>query len=220
MIDPAPSGDPRGYCLLSTSSNVTKPLLFFKLSPSFVNVQETPLPAVQEFVRLWSSWLSSPADTESFTTLLTQAISVLHSSLAGFPAENALFTEQVETCGCRSDDLACIIEELLNAVHQSDLYQPVSQLLKQDSEPFLKLWKPEKGSCCSHPNFAVDAATLVTIFLYSWPYATNDPLTVGGVLSRHLQIGFTSQKVVLRNELSQLQKQLSVVLDQCFTTIK
>ena len=199
---------------------MTKPLLFFKLSPSFVNVQETPPPAVQAFVHHWSSWLSSCASTDSFTTLLTQAISVLHSGLAGFPAENALFTEQVETCGCRSDDLACVIEELLNAVHQSDLYQPVSQLLKQDSEPFLKLWKPEKGSCCGHPSFAVDAATLVTIFLYSWPYPTNDPLSIGSALSRHLQTGFTRQKVVFRNELSQLQKQLSVVLDQCFSTTK
>ena len=114
----------------------------------------------------------------------------------------------------------CVIDELLNAVRQSDLYLPISQLLSHDSQPFLKLWKPENGSCCGHPNFVVDAATMVTIFLYSWPYPTGDPLSVGSVLSRQLQTGFTRQKVVLRNELSQLQKQLSVVLDQCFVHTK
>ena len=65
------TGEPRGFCILSVDKT-TKPLIFFKLNPNSINVNEVPCKGMLKFLDSWKSWLSTTTNTDDPNKLLEE----------------------------------------------------------------------------------------------------------------------------------------------------
>ena len=139
---------------------------------------------MQKFLDSWKSWLSTTTNTDDPNKLLEETVSVLISYVKELPMQCSVHTCQVDAHCCENTEHVCCIDKLLNAIQKSDIYQSLLPLIsKDDSEQICsKLWSPsarslmKQCSCdnCDPSTSTVDAATIVAVFLYSWPYCNTD----------------------------------------------
>jgi len=220
------AGEPRGFCVLSVDKT-RKPLIFFKLSPYCINVNEIPCQGTQQFIDSWKNWLLTIYSSSDLNELLKQTLSVLISSIKDLPVECCLHTCRVDVRCIKNKDHVRAITELLGAVQKSDVYATLLPLISKDDgdELCAKLWGPsvetlKKSSSCERcdlylSSMNVDAATIVAVFLYSWPYNTGMAHSVAAKLSKLVTDSRKKQDLVMQNEILTLQKQWFVILDGC-----
>jgi len=220
------TGEPRGFCVLSVDKT-RKPLIFFKLSPYCINVNEIPCQGTQQFIDSWKNWLLTIYSSSDLNELLKQTLSVLISSIKDLPVECCLHTCRVDVRCIKNKDHVRAITELLGAVQKSDVYATLLPLISKDDgdELCAKLWGPsvetlKKSSSCERcdlylSSMNVDAATIVAVFLYSWPYNTGMAHSVAAKLSKLVTDSRKKQDLVMQNEILTLQKQWFVILDGC-----
>ena len=175
---------------------------------------------MQKFLDNWKSWLSTIPNTDDPNKVLEETVSVLLSYLKELPKECSLHTYQVDVRCCMNKEHVCWIDKLLNAIQKSDIYRSLFPLISKDDSDHLcsKLWSPSPESLtkhCScydcHPSTStVEAATVVAIFLYSWPY---DSATAK--LSKFVADSCMKLEQIVQNEIASLRKQWLIVLDYC-----
>ena len=211
------TGEPRGFCVLSVDKT-TKPLIFFKLNPNSINVKEVPCQGMQQFLDNWKSWLSTTPNTDDPNKVLEETVSVLLSYLKELPNECSLHTYQVDVRCCKNKEHVCWIDKLLNAIQKSDIYRSLLPLISKDDSDQLcsKLWSPSAESLTKHcscdicdpSTSTVDAATVVAVFLYSWPYDS-----AAAKLSKFVADSCMKLEQIVQNEIASLRKQWLIVLD-------
>ena len=172
---------------------------------------------MQKFLDSWKSWLSTTPNTDDPNKVLEETVTVLLSYLKELPKECSLHTYQVDVRCCKNKEHVCWIDKLLNAIQKSDIYQSLLPLISEDDSNQLcsKLWSPSAESLTKHDNCdpstsTVDAATVVAVFLYSWPYDS-----AAAKLSKFVADSCMKLEQIVQNEITSLQNQWLIVLDYC-----
>ena len=209
------TGEPRGFCVLSVKT--TKPIVF-KLNSNIIDVNGLLCQGMQKFLDSWKSWLSTTTNTDDPNKLLEETVSVLISYVKELPMECSLHTCQVDVHCCKNTEHVCCIDKLLNAIQKSDIYQSLLPLISKDDSDELcsKLWSPSAGSLmkqcscdnCDPSTSTVDAATIVAVFLCSWPYDN-----AAAKLSKFVTDSCVKLEQIVQNEITSLHKQWLIVLN-------
>ena len=176
---------------------------------------------MQTFLDNWKNWLSIIPSTGDPIELLKETLSVLVSCLKDLPIECCLHTYQVDVRCCKNKEHICAITELLGAIQKSDIYASLLPLVSKDDGDLLysKLWGPsieslKKSSSCNHCDLNIDAATILAVFLYSWPYNNSIADSVSAKLSKLVMDSSKKQHLIMQNEIRTLQRQWLIVLDE------
>ena len=183
-------------------------------------MNEVTCQGMQKFLDNWKSWLSTTTNTDDPNKLLEETVSVLISYVKELPMDCSVHTCQVDVCCYKSTEHVCCIDKLFNALQKSDIYQSLLPLISKDDSDELrsKFWSPSAGSLmkqyscdnCGSSTTTVDAATIVAVFLYSWPYDS-----AAAKLSKFVADSCTKLEQIMQNEITSLHKQWLIVLDYC-----
>ena len=173
---------------------------------------------MQKFLDSWKSWLSTTTNTDDPNKLLEETVSVLISYVKELPMQCSVHTCQVDAHCCENTEHVCCIDKLLNAIQKSDIYQSLLPLISKDDSDELcsKLWNPSAGSLmkqcscdnCDPSTSTVDAATIVAVFLCSWPYDN-----AAAKLSKFVTDSCVKLEQIVQNEITSLHKQWLIVLN-------
>ncbi|GAB1606884.1 glutathione gamma-glutamylcysteinyltransferase 1-like [Argonauta hians] len=176
------TGSSRGYILLSKNTSCDHPVIFCVSSQLTLAMHSLVPEDMRTFILKWRSYLGqhqNVAHTDR-TSTLKEAIKHLARLLHDLKTENWLLDIHVlrDKCPCDLQDIyQRATDEVLNDMENTQLYGLVSQYSEMiPTMPAACNCSKEDAAQPLPPRKVVHTLHLVTMLLFSWPYAAADHL--------------------------------------------